>query len=87
MHPDGAEVASPGGLSHGLSEEEWLEDDEAAVFWVLDESGASISQIADGSGFGKTKVRNLLKTLRDKGYVSVTGTGRSTRYHRVEVRM
>lgn len=146
MHPDRIEVVSPGGLPHGLSEEEYLagqvsvlrnpilgnvfyrlglierfgtgvlrileayegslrkptfsvrensiavtlplfdrraaiEGDEGTIVAALDDDGKSISEIVAQVGFGKTKTQTLLKSLRDKGYVRVTGAGRGTRYH------
>lgn len=145
MHPDRIEISSPGGLPHGISEEEYLAGwvsvlrnpiianlffrlgiierfgagvlrikdayrssmatptfsfaensvtvvlplvdeygdlipDEASVLQKLKARELPISSIVDETGFGKTKVQKLLKGLEARGYVSVVGRGRGTRY-------
>lgn len=41
----------------------------------------SSSEIAKASGYSKAKALRLLEVLKDKGYISVTGNGRGTKYH------
>lgn len=58
-----------------------LTDDEGLVKGVLSKViPKSISEITDLTPFGKSKVTAILKSLIDKGYVSVTGNGRGTKY-------
>jgi ATP-dependent DNA helicase RecG len=40
----------------------------------------SSTEIAEVTGFGKTKVVSLLKSLTEQGYVKVAGSGRGTKY-------
>lgn len=57
-----------------------LMPDEASVLQKLKARELPISSIVDETGFGKTKVQKLLKGLEARGYVSVVGRGRGTRY-------
>ena len=55
--------------------------DEGLVKGVLSKViPKSISEITDLTPFGKSKVTAILKSLIDKGYVSVIGNGRGTKY-------
>ena len=55
--------------------------DESEIIEAL-QGGAilSSSEIADRTGFSKSKVVRLMKHLEEKRYVSVSGGGRSTKY-------
>jgi ATP-dependent DNA helicase RecG len=58
-----------------------LSDDEHLIYQAL--SGykrLSSSEIAVATGFGKTKVVSLLKSLTEQGYVIPVGSGRGTKY-------
>ncbi len=57
-----------------------LENDERTVFLAVEGKIVSSSEIAEITGFGKTKVVSLLNRLRDSGYVKVIGSGRGTKY-------
>ena len=55
--------------------------DEGLVKGVLSKViPKSTSEITDLTPFGKSKVTAILKSLVDKGYVSVIGNGRGTKY-------
>ncbi|NLK14617.1 MAG: helix-turn-helix domain-containing protein [Spirochaetales bacterium] len=55
--------------------------DESEIIEAL-QGGAilSSSEIANRTGFSKSKVVRLMKHLEEKRYVSVSGGGRSTKY-------
>ena len=57
-----------------------LSEDENRIFEVLKGKSLSSSNIAELTGFGKTKVVALLKTLVAKGYVQSDGNGRGVKY-------
>lgn len=57
-----------------------LTADEALVLSKLRNREMPISDIVTETGFGKTKVQKLLKGLASRGYVTVVGNGRGTRY-------
>ncbi|HUP42571.1 MAG TPA: hypothetical protein VM599_05110 [Thermoanaerobaculia bacterium] len=56
--------------------------DEQAVLDVLSErgGGAATGELAGGTGFGRTRIRNALDSLIAAGRVRRTGTGFGTRY-------
>ncbi|MDW7656846.1 MAG: ATP-binding protein [Bacillota bacterium] len=58
-----------------------LNDDERLIYQTL--TGSKImtsSELATKTGFGKTKVVSLLKSLIKQGYVKPIGSGRGTKY-------
>lgn len=57
-----------------------LTEDENTVFQLLKGRKMSSSELANASGFGKTKVVAILKRLILLGYVHSTGNGRGTKY-------
>lgn len=58
-----------------------LSSDEKLVFQTLSgNKKMSSSEVAELTGFGKTKVVSLLKSLIEQGYIKVVGSGRGTRY-------
>lgn len=58
-----------------------LSEDEAVVYKILSKSiPKSISEITDSVPFGKSKTTSLLKSLINSNYVSVSGTGKGTKY-------
>ena len=57
-----------------------LTDNQRKVYEVIGNQSLSSSQIAKATGFGSTKVRQLLKILMELNYVGKIGNGRSTRY-------
>lgn len=55
--------------------------DEKAVYDLfIPNAEISSSYVVKKTGFGKTKVTKLLKSLVEEGYIKITGNGRSTRY-------
>ena len=40
----------------------------------------SSTEIAEVTGFGKTKVVSLMKSLTEQGYAKLVGSGRGTKY-------
>ena len=59
-----------------------LTDDEKKVYSLLSKTmHKSISEITPYVEFGKSKVTVLLKSMADKGVVSIEGKGRGTKYH------
>lgn len=55
--------------------------DEKLVFQALSgNKKMSSTEIAKVTGFGKTKVVSLLKSLTAQGYVTIEGSGRGTKY-------
>lgn len=60
-----------------------LSEDERLVFQVLSpRRKMSSSEIAEATGFGKTKVVSLLKSLIEQGLVNMSGSGRGIKYSR-----
>ena len=58
-----------------------LSSDEKLVYQTLSgKKKMSSTEIAEVTGFGKTKVVSLLKSLSEQGYVKVAGSGRGTKY-------
>ena len=58
-----------------------LTEDEASVYKVLSKAlSKSISEINETVPFGRSKTTVLLKRLADKGYVSIIGRGKGTKY-------
>ena len=62
----------------GSAEE--LPHDEELVLGLLRGERLAISEIVSKTGFGKTKAQQVVKRLVDKGYASVYGNGRGTKY-------
>lgn len=63
-----------------LSGVENLNDDEQKIYKALEAGSLSSSTIAEDTGFGKSKVLNLLNDMMEEGYVIKIGRGRGTRY-------
>ena len=58
-----------------------LRADEKLVYQALSgKKKMSSTEIAEVTGFGKTKVVSLLKSLSEQGYVKIEGSGRGTKY-------
>ena len=55
-------------------------EDEARVLRALRNRELPMSSIVAATGFSKTKAQKLLKELASRGYVTVIGRGRGTRY-------
>jgi ATP-dependent DNA helicase RecG len=61
-----------------------LSREEEKLYDLLDHAEAlSMTQIAERSSMSRYKIRKILKSLEEKGYVRVEGGGRSTRYVRI----
>ena len=63
-----------------FSEEMNLSDDEGRVYRELVGRSLQMSELTEKTGFGRTKIQEILAGLVDKGYASVSGRGRGTRY-------
>ena len=59
-----------------------LTEKQRVVYKVLDHTESSSSMVADATGFGKSKTIEILKSLAEEGYVTVSGNGRGTRYRK-----
>lgn len=57
-----------------------LSPDEIVVLEAIKGRELPISDIVLETGFGKTKAQKLLKSLEGRGYLSIVGTGRGTKY-------
>lgn len=57
-----------------------LSQDENRVYLLLKGREMPSSAVAEAAGFGKSKAVEILKGLVQKGFVSVSGKGRGTRY-------
>lgn len=58
-----------------------LSDDEKLIYQSFSGNRKlSSSEVVEYTGFGKTKVIKLLKSLVDQGYIKVEGRGRGTKY-------
>ena len=58
-----------------------LTEDERTIYKVLSKTMLKpMSEIAPYVSFGKSKVTKLLKTMEQKGVISVSGNGRGTKY-------
>ena len=57
-----------------------LSNDENKVYSLVKCRNTSSSKIVEATGFGKSKVVSILNKLIDEGYMTVTGTGRGTKY-------
>lgn len=57
-----------------------VSEDEGRVLRALRNRELPMSSIVAATGFSKTKAQKLLKELASRGYVTVTGRGRGTRY-------
>ncbi|MGD9474910.1 MAG: RNA-binding domain-containing protein [Eubacteriaceae bacterium] len=61
-----------------------LSADEKLIFQTLsDNKKMSSTEIAGITGFGKTKVVSLLRSLIEQGYITIEGSGRGTKYIRL----
>jgi ATP-dependent DNA helicase RecG len=61
-----------------------LSADEQLIYQTLSgNKKMSSSEIATVTGFGKTKIVSLLKSLTEHGYVTIEGSGRGTKYSTV----
>ena len=65
------------------SEDMALSEDERKVYRELVGRSLQMSELTAKTGFGKTKVQAIAKGLVEKGYVTVSGTGRGTKYSAV----
>lgn len=63
-----------------FSEKMSLSDDEGRVYRELVGRSLQMSELTEKTGFGRTKIQEILAGLVDKGYASVSGRGRGTRY-------
>ncbi len=64
-----------------LSAKEAISETEQKVISVLSENRLlSSSEIAATTGFSKDKVIRTMSSLAKKGFVQITGNGRSTKY-------
>ena len=61
-------------------EETDLSDDEGRVYRELVGRSLQMSELTERTGFGRTKVQEILEKLINRGYASVSGRGRGTRY-------
>ncbi len=57
-----------------------LTEDEAAVFNIVSGRTLPTSEITSLSGFSRSKVQAITKRLVERGYLSVVGSGRGTKY-------
>ena len=57
-----------------------LSGDESIIYELLKGRIVSISEITEGSGFGRTKTKSILSKLILKGYIYTIGNGRGTKY-------
>lgn len=57
-----------------------LSEDESIIYELLQGRIVSISEIAENSGFGKTKIKSILSKLISEGYIYTIGNGRGTKY-------
>ena len=58
-----------------------MTDTEKQIYQLLSKTMAKpISEITPLAGYGKSKVSSILKTLEQKGIVTVEGSGRGTKY-------
>lgn len=57
-----------------------LPGNEADVYRIVEGRMLPIGEIAKLAGFGKSKTHSILKSLVEKGFVEIVGTGRGTKY-------
>lgn len=57
-----------------------LQEDEAIVYRIIEGRMLPVSEISTMSGFGKSKTHGILKSLVEKGYAEIMGSGRGTKY-------
>ncbi|MBQ6502890.1 MAG: putative DNA binding domain-containing protein [Flexilinea sp.] len=57
-----------------------LSGDESIIYELLKGRIVSISEITEGSGFGRTKTKSILSKLILEGYIYTIGNGRGTKY-------
>ena len=59
-----------------------LSNDEAKIINVLENGNQlSSSEIVKATGYKKSKTLRLIDSLKDKGYIQVSGNGRGTKYY------
>lgn len=63
-----------------ITHDEELSRDEKKVMDALNGRNASSSEIANITGFGKSKVVGIAKTLVSAGYIKTVGSGRGLKY-------
>ena len=63
-----------------LQEKNNLLPDEQKVYALLKNREMASSAIMEATGFGKSKTVTILNKLVKEGYITVTGTGRGTKY-------
>ena len=63
-----------------MKKENGLTKDQNTVYEILKKRDVPSSVVCEETGFGKSKVVDILKTLNELGYVSVSGNGRGTKY-------
>ena len=64
-----------------MQKESALSNDEKLIYnSFMGNRKLSSSEVAEHTGFGKTKVVKLLKSLVDQGYIKIEGEGRGTKY-------
>ena len=91
MFSDKIEIASPGGLPKGMHEDEYYRGGIsipgnriiATIFLrlqMIERFGTGIKRIMEATGFGKTKVVQILNHLDSEGYIHKIGNGRGTKY-------
>ena len=55
-------------------------DEKKVVDYLAKGIQASSNDLTNITGFSKDKVLRLLKSLSNKGYVKISGVGKSTKY-------
>ena len=63
-----------------LQEKSDLPPDEQKVYQLLKNREMPSSAVVEATGFGKSKAVTILNRLVQNGYITVTGTGRGTKY-------
>ena len=63
-----------------LQEKSDLLPDEQKVYQLLKNREMPSSAVVEATGFGKSKAVTILNRLVQNGYITVTGTGRGTKY-------
>lgn len=63
-----------------VNRKELTGDDLKAYHYFVNGKSASVTEMAEFLGCGKSKARKILQELVQKGYLRVSGAGRSTRY-------
>ena len=63
-----------------IEEKNNLPNDEYKVFLAVKNGPLSSSEIAEATGFGKTKTLSILNKLTAEGYIQSVGRGKSKKY-------